>query len=84
MIRRVEYTFFYKRGHENHQLGTRYFVNHRILSENKRSEFVSDKVSYILLKGFCCHITVLNVHEPSEEKSNDSKDGFYDELEEFF
>ena len=31
-----------------------------------------------------CNVTVLNVHVPSEEKSDDSKDTFYKELEQFF
>ena len=42
--------------------------------------FFSDKVSYIVLRGRWCRI-VLNAHAPSEEKSNYSKDGFYEELE---
>jgi len=39
-------------------------------------EFVSDRVSYIVLRGHWCSI-VLNVHAPNEEKSDDSKDTFY-------
>jgi hypothetical protein len=31
-----------------------------------------------------CNIIVLNVYAPSEEKSNDSKDIFYGELEQVF
>ena len=31
-----------------------------------------------------CNIIVLNVHAPSEEKSDDSKDSFYEELEQVF
>ena len=31
-----------------------------------------------------CNITVLNVHGPSEEKNDDSKDSFYEELEQVF
>ena len=29
----------------------------------------------------CFNIIVLNVHKPSEDKSDDSKDSFYEELE---
>ena len=38
-------------------------------------------MSYIVLR--CCsyNIIVLNVHAPSEEKSSDSKDSFYEKLE---
>jgi exonuclease III len=31
-----------------------------------------------------CNITVLNVHAPSGEKSDDSKGSFYEELEQVF
>jgi hypothetical protein len=39
-------------------------------------------VSYTVLRGHWCTITVL--HAPSEEKSDDSKDSFYEELEQVF
>jgi len=41
-------------------------------------------VSYIALRGCWCNIIVLNVHAPSEEKSDDSKDSFNEELEKAF
>ena len=39
---------------------------------------------YIVLRGRWCNIIVLNVHAPSGEKSDDSKDSFYEELEQDF
>ena len=47
-------------------------------------EFVSDRVSYMVMRGRWCNIIVLNLHAPSEEKSDDSKDSFYEELEQGF
>ena len=41
-------------------------------------------MSYIVLRGRWCNIIVLNVHPPSEDKSDDSKDNFYEELEQVF
>jgi hypothetical protein len=41
-------------------------------------------MSYIVLNGHWYDIIVLNVHAPSEEESNDSKDSFYEELEQVF
>jgi exonuclease III len=50
----------------------------------KSIEFVSDRLSYIVLKCHWLHILVVNVHAPSEEKSEELKDSFYEELEEMF
>jgi hypothetical protein len=40
-------------------------------------------MSVIILKGYWCHIIVLNIHAPTEDKS-DVKDSFYEELERLF
>jgi hypothetical protein len=47
----------------------------------KRIEFVSDRMSYVVLTLRWCNIIVMNVHAPSEEKSDDCKDSFYGELD---
>ena len=61
-----------------------FFIHHRTVSAVKRVEFVSDRMAHIVLRGRWCNIIVLNVHAPSEEKSDDSKDSFYEELEQVF
>ena len=54
------------------------------MSAEKRVEFVSDRMSYIVLRGRWCNIIVLNVYAPSDGKSDNSKDSFYEELEQVF
>jgi hypothetical protein len=59
-------------------------VHKRIISAVKRVWFVSDRMSYTILRGRWCHIIVLNVHAPTEDKTDDVKDSFYKELERVF
>jgi len=42
----------------------------------RKAEFVSDRMSYIVLRGRCFYVIFLNVHAPSEEKTDDLKDSF--------
>jgi hypothetical protein len=56
----------------------------RIISAVKMVLFVNDRMSYIILRGRWCHIIVLNVHAPTEDKTDDLKDSFYEELERVF
>ena len=61
-----------------------FFVHHRKVSAVKREVFVSDRMSYIILRGHWCNVIVLKVHAQSEEKSDDSKDSFHEILEQVF
>jgi hypothetical protein len=44
-----------------------FFVHNRIVSADKRVEFVCDRTSYIVLSGRWC-VIVLNAHATPEEK----------------
>jgi hypothetical protein len=79
-----DYTFFYVIENADHHLGTVFFVHKRIISAVKRVEFVSDRMSYITLRGRWCDIILLNVHAPTKDKCDDTKNSFYEELASVF
>jgi len=83
-VRAGDYNFFHGKENENHQLGTGIFVHQRIASAFKRVEFVSNRVSYVVMRCRWCNIIVVNVHAPSEEKSDGSKGSFYEEIQQVF
>jgi hypothetical protein len=76
-----EFISFRGNGNENHELGTGFFVHKRIMPAVKRIEFVSDRMSYIIPRGCWFHIIVLNIHTPTEDKTNDLKNTCYEEFE---
>jgi hypothetical protein len=59
-------------------------VHKIIISAVRRVEFGSDRMSYIILRGRWCSIVVPNVHAPCEDKSDDVKYNFYDEIARVF
>jgi hypothetical protein len=67
-------TILHGKGNVNQQLGTGFLVHNRIISAVITAEFLSDRMSYIILKGRCCDIIVLNVHAPIEDEDYVTKD----------
>jgi Ni,Fe-hydrogenase III large subunit len=49
----------------------RFFVHKRIIPAVKRVEFLSDMMSYIILRGRWCHFIALNIHGSTEVKTDD-------------
>jgi hypothetical protein len=66
-VRAGAYISLYVQGSESHQLGIGFFV-HRIISTVKRVQCVSDRISYISLRGCWCNIVVLNMHDQVRKK----------------
>jgi hypothetical protein len=73
-LRAEDYILFFGKGNENHKFGTGYFCTPQ---NSIRVEFISDRMSSILLRVRCCNINVLNAHAPTDK----AKDSFYEELQ---
>jgi hypothetical protein len=69
---------------ENYELGRGCSVHRPIISAVKKVEFVSNRMSYVILRARWCNIIVLNVLAPNEDKIDDIKNRFYEELEQGF
>jgi hypothetical protein len=52
-------------------LGKGFIVHHRIVSAVKRIEFVSDRITYLGLRGRWCNVFVLKVPALRDLKSDD-------------
>jgi len=50
-VKAGDFNYLYVIGNENHELKTAFFVHHRIVSAVTRVEFVSNRVSHIVLRG---------------------------------
>jgi hypothetical protein len=75
---------FYGEENGDHQLGTGFFVHRKIVSAVRKVDFISDRMSYVILRGCWCNIIVLNVHAPCEDKGDDIKNSFCEELGHIF
>jgi hypothetical protein len=71
------YSFLSVKGIESRQLGTGFFLHHRIVPEVKRVEFVSDRMSYIVLASLWCDIGMI-ARAPAGDEGYDSRDIFYE------
>ena len=78
-----DYMLYYGKGNDNHQLGTGFFVHNIIKSAVKKVEFISDRLSYLILRGRWYDIIVINAHALTEDKDDLINDSFHKELESY-
>jgi hypothetical protein len=65
--------------HFSMETETGFFIQQGIISAVKSVKFITD-MTYMILRGCWCDIIILNVCDPTENKSDDTKNSFYKEL----
>jgi hypothetical protein len=75
-VRAGNYNFFMEKEKKIINWKRDFFVHHKIVSPVKRVEFVSDSITYIVMRCRWSNIIALKVPAPSEEKIDDSKAPF--------
>jgi hypothetical protein len=76
------YTFCCGNGNANHHAGTGLVIRKGIVSAIKRVEFISKRLSsYTKISCRWRDIVALNAHTATQDKGDDMKDSFYEELE---
>ncbi|PSN38555.1 hypothetical protein C0J52_14819 [Blattella germanica] len=78
-----KFTLYYG-GATKPEFGTGFLVRRSILSAIRDIKFVSDRISYIILKGKRHDFIIVNVYGPTEASDDTIKDEFYEELESVF
>ncbi|KAI5693582.1 hypothetical protein M8J75_001802 [Diaphorina citri] len=63
------------------QMGTGFIINKTIRDSSMEYNNVSDKICVIRLRGKFRNISIVSVHAPTEEKSDEEKEIFYEELD---
>lgn len=84
MVRGKDYTLLYSGSDGPHHFGTGFILKTKLKSAILNFEAISDRLCMLRLKGKFCNITLVNAHAPTEDKTTEEKDDFYDVLEQAY
>jgi exonuclease III len=81
-IKKDTYNLYYscKEG-QTGQLGTGFVATKEIVKNIMGFEPINERIRKLRLKGKYHNITIINIHAPTEEKDEDTKERFYAELQ---
>ncbi|XP_060842503.1 craniofacial development protein 2-like [Rhopalosiphum padi] len=82
-LKTQEMIIFYSGG-ENHVRGVGFVIKNSILPNVVRFEPINDRICYVELKGKWFNIILINCYAPTEEKSEEIKNAFYEELDRIY
>lgn len=83
-VTEVDNYVFFNSGGENRYLGTGFLISERIRPTVIKFEAVSERLCFLRLKAKHRKLSLINVHAPTEEKSEEEKEEFYELLENIY
>jgi len=83
ILKLQEMTIFYSGG-EKHERGVGFVIKNSILPNVVRFEPINDRICYVELKGKWYNILLINCYAPNEDKSEEIKNAFYEELDKIY
>ncbi|XP_047004660.1 craniofacial development protein 2-like [Schistocerca americana] len=75
------YKLFYGGCVDKHDFGTDFVIHDKAANSLKGFKVVNKRISYIVLGNQVSGITFINVHAPTEDKTDEKKEELYDQLE---
>ncbi|KAI5737941.1 hypothetical protein M8J77_000982 [Diaphorina citri] len=79
-IDKGDYKFIYG-GTDKHTFGTGFLIKKRFQNSIQDVKFINDRISYLIIRGNFKPIFILNAHAPTEDKDQETKDEFYEALD---
>jgi exonuclease III len=81
-IKKKKYSLYYSCSQQSvGQLGTRFMVRKEVEKNSMSFTPISERICTLRLKGKFHNVTLINIHAPTEQKMEEEKDKFYDDLQ---
>jgi len=82
-VQEIENVTFFRSGNNKRQYGVGFLVEQNMKERVRKFEARSDRLCSIRIRGETANFTIINIHAPTEEKEEDVKDVYYEELENY-
>lgn len=81
ILEKKKHTLFYSCHQDKHAFGTGFLLSKRIKDLVIDFKANSPRLCKIRIRGLFSNLSIISAHAPTEEKNDDVKDAFYDDLE---
>lgn len=81
MLQKKDYTMYYSGSKDRHEFGCAFLLKSKYRNGVMEFQPVNNRICKIRLRGRLFNISIINVHAPSEDKDEETKEEFYTKLE---